>query len=127
MMIERKKSGEDIWVHESKPQRKTRDYSFFALLAGVTENDEQPLFPLRGIPDDASERFKEACLTYENDAHSHGWLTYDEYRQVLDSYNIHCQNHKLNGINLDYLNVCSDMHDIIDEGHEARVCFFFDN
>lgn len=125
MMVERKKKNRKTWVHETGMEYRPRNYDLFALLAGVRSYDgTQAVFPEAGVAPDASARFKEHCDKYGSDGHSHSFLSCQQYKSVLESYRIkHPSAYPLT----EYLDALYQMEDIISEGHQARVCFFFDN
>ena len=72
----------DWWIY--------RHYELFGLMAGV--RSWKRLYPARGLPDDLSLEVKHAVHIYEDDNHSHSWLTPTELKRcqrVLerDKYN----------------------------------------
>ena len=124
MMIERKKKNRKTWVHETGMEYKPRNYNMFALLAGVRSCDgTQAVFPEAGIAPDASSRFKEYCESCVNDGHSHSFLSCQQYEHVMKNYEAkYPGNHAY-----EYQETLWRMRGIVADGHQARVCFFFDN
>ena len=55
-----------------------RNYALFEILGLGSGNSFTPIAPLRGIPDDVSEGFRELVAQYSGDDHSHTWVTIEE-------------------------------------------------
>jgi hypothetical protein len=62
-----------------------RNYAMFAALAGVRETEQRPAGPIppKGLPDGLSFHARES---FDQDTHSHSWLTHDELATVLKFY-----------------------------------------
>lgn len=62
-----------------------RNYALFNLLAGVRgyDDDEGPLIPPRGVPDDASAFYRAHAAEY--DWHSHSWLTFGDVLRLISA------------------------------------------
>lgn len=101
-----------------------RNYSLFALLAGV-RGDEKPIAAPRGIPDDACPEYKAAAKNYGSDGHSHSWLTLEELeahegRLSRASEDFHVTRERM----------WQAAWNLVARGNPAqnvRCCFFFDN
>lgn len=111
-----------------------RDYPFFGRLAGVRTIGPQP----NGFPDDVSTMTKYLVGKWGGDAHSHGWLTLEEFcirwlkssadnpriREVVTEV-LHTGKFDLSkflGLTLQMGHPDDD-----DLPHQYRVCFWFDN
>lgn len=57
----------------------SRNYAFFAALAGVRGSGPKP----NGLPDDISDAGEIVATQWETDGHSHGWLP---LRQFIEAY-----------------------------------------
>lgn len=56
-----------------------RSYTNFAFLAGVRNNDGlKPISVPRGLPEDCSDKVREASDAWEGDGHTHSWLSMQE-------------------------------------------------
>jgi hypothetical protein len=65
-----------------------RDYALFAKMAGVrnTYNKIQPMFPLRGLPEDISFLTSLHRQDWGVDGHSDSWISSDEYQELSKWY-----------------------------------------
>lgn len=62
----------------------SRDYQLYEAMAGVRSNEEDDMmFPPRGIPIDVSLAVKYWIQRYGEDGHSHSWLYADEFNKAL--------------------------------------------
>lgn len=69
----------DIRLPRETPLSLWRNYTLFAALAGVRNYDDLvPIAKPRGMPEDATELFRELHATYGIDAHSCSWVTLGE-------------------------------------------------
>lgn len=57
-----------------------RSYQLFSLLAGVRSESREvePISRPRGVPEDATERYREIVSAWAGDGHSHSWHTLEE-------------------------------------------------
>lgn len=108
------------WCH-SMDFDGSREYEMFAALANVRNNGSIKAFEPKGLPDDISYKTKEDYELWRYDAHSHSWVTPDEFetaikeaRKPLGSY-----------INEDYDALLAYMRSF--ETEEVRFVFWFDN
>ena len=71
---ERKRHSEAPWcfIHKVKCDR---DYRLFRALAGVRGGDEDPLFPVRGLPSDITQQVAQEYEIHGRDTHTPSWLT----------------------------------------------------
>jgi hypothetical protein len=124
------------WVHYNAPHV-TRHYDLFAKLAGVRNDETNPIKPIaepRGLPDNVSDLTR---AIYEAEGgsewtHSASYLTADEMREVgrwydtLDRNETQGGHHGFEGV-FGYLNGNSiaSLGDGLVE--DARLVFWFDN
>lgn len=59
-----------------------RDYSMFALMAGVRGEGPEP----KGIPHNMSKDLQNEYVRWDADGHSHSWMTVDELKDAIDQY-----------------------------------------
>jgi hypothetical protein len=125
------------WHHYNSP-RVRRWYALFSKMANVRngpvggDNYDEPIDMPRGFPDDASVTTR--CL-YEFDgcdAHTPSWLTREEAVEVIQWFNDHTMDNRLNAEwdSFGYLfgNGWNDVEEPKPEGYEdARWVFWFDN
>lgn len=104
-----------------------RCYWLFARLAGVRNYDEiDPVFPARGMPEDASLPVWNACHEWGCDGHSHSWLTIEEMEKIDLSYKSAMAPYGLRG----YLNLRDRMQKLLWQKkyiRDIRIVFWFDN
>lgn len=63
-----------------------RNYTMFALLADVRNYyGITPISSLRGVPEDASQGWKDYVKKWGVDLHSHTWYTHKELKEYRDS------------------------------------------
>lgn len=136
--------GTDIHIHIEHKSRKRkkfvydfeadgeRIYSLFGVLAG-TRGDCDALFDPRGLPTDVSPEVLEEYKLWDGDAHTHSWLTTEEFGKCLDSYFEDCT--KVAGNSEEYVREWMSSYYKIyeymkyseDEGEPSRIVFWFDN
>ena len=58
---------------------KSRNYSFFAALAGVRGVGPEP----RGLPEDVSPFVADEAKGWDSDGHSHSWYTLEEFAPIF--------------------------------------------
>jgi hypothetical protein len=109
----------------------SRDYAFFARLAGVRGDGPEPV----GLPDDASDLSVALSEGWGVDAHSHSWLPLEEFAKCwcADSpeFIATMARERLEGEDASYFRLLNKAsiyaydgdHDITD----FRVVFWFDN
>jgi len=81
--VKRAKSNEDYNEH---PHPYTgQNYRLFSILAGVRryDDDVEPVYPPRGIPEDACRYIKEAWKEEEGDGHTPSYLNVHEIEQAF--------------------------------------------
>ena len=69
----------DVYVHAVSATN--RNYELFGILASVRSNG--CIYPQRGLPDDVSPLVKQESDRWDSDAHSHSWLTLQEFKICL--------------------------------------------
>jgi hypothetical protein len=69
--VEVKINGE--WHHYAHPYVE-RDYSLFGRMAGVRDEAQEPVAPLRGVPSDATFLTRYDYKLWGEDSHSASWL-----------------------------------------------------
>jgi len=65
------------WEHYAQPKME-RNYRAFEKLAGVRGEKTNAMFPVRGMPWDASATTRFDCAHYGTDGHTHSWISADE-------------------------------------------------
>jgi len=125
------------WLHYAHPKIE-RWYELFAKMAGVRnyDNDVEPLYPPRGLPNDISEVTR-LCYEWEvDDAHSMSWLGRKEIAILNEFISKHPLNSKRSWEDFDtrcgYLFGNSLAFKDTDEYKpewlkDCRVVFWFDN
>ena len=63
---------------------KSRDYNFFAALAGVRGFGPDP----KGLPDDVSPLVREEAESWSSDGHSHSWYSAEEFVPIFMDYKL---------------------------------------
>lgn len=71
------------WEHYDQP-RMDRNYEAFEKLAGVRGNIENSMFPVRGLPRDASAVTKFDRARWGIDGHTHSWISSEEIFQFSE-------------------------------------------
>lgn len=74
------------WIGMAKDFDIDRLYTLFGYLAGVRDDDVEPLSKPKGVPIDASYEFKEELESWDSDAHTTSWLTFEELQKLPDEY-----------------------------------------
>jgi len=111
--------------YDRMPVFRSRNYPFFALLAGVRGEGPEPV----GLPPDPSQ-LTEMCVTQLGaDGHSHSWLP---YREFCERYTLTTAEIFTNGGNMEALSGIDDFEDQFGpderDGYAGlRVVFWFDN
>lgn len=125
------RSSESVRSHPDAPMEfgvaapKSRNYEFFAKLAGVRGPGPDP----NGVPDDASELTRAAVDLWGYDGHSHGHCPLDEFcakwvscaGEGVASFVV--QKRMTNK----YFTVVDWLFEYLDDDCEYRVVFWFDN
>ena len=127
-----KKTGE--WLPLRLGDYVSRDYYFFALLAGVRNYyDVVPVAADRGVPEDITPVVRRELETWEDDAHSTSWCTLDEMSTTILKRVPHLDpwhGYKIGGGLVD-LCCSNDRKQIYEERpvyvDEIRFIFWFDN
>jgi hypothetical protein len=70
------------WEHYSCPTIQ-RWYKLFGKIAGVRDEDVEPIAPLRGVPPDINIVTMLDAIIWGTNAHHHTWLTRDELTAVI--------------------------------------------
>lgn len=70
------------WHHYGAPNV-PRSYRLFGLMAGVRNDEVEPIAAPRGLPDDISEVTALSAKRWGSGAHSHSWLSSEELA-ILD-------------------------------------------
>jgi hypothetical protein len=111
-----KATKEDGWHYLNTLPHRGRNYVLFGAIAGVRSNEIPPLYAPRGVPDDLSETISTAVELWGRDAHSHTYMSLEEYIDLIDYYNT--MNHSLS---LDYpkLGPGNSFYDIIEYCKDA--------
>lgn len=73
------------WEHYTIPPIK-RNYAAFEKLAGVRGSIDNAISPPKGLPDGLSLITKMDAEKWEADAHSHSWLSAEEFKGFYDWY-----------------------------------------
>ena len=115
MHVECKKRGK--WVLHSEDIYDGRNYELFSILAGVRGSSTPISYP-KGLPVDVTDDVKSLYDSWEWDAHSASWLTFNEiYNSRFDYDNISLQH-----IALDMLSSKIDQ-----KAEDVRIVFWFDS
>lgn len=61
-----------------------RNYHLFGLMAGVRSNEEEPIVEPRGLPKDIGKIVKLEAKRWQDDAHTHSWLSKEELKIVYE-------------------------------------------
>jgi hypothetical protein len=73
-----------VWHHYGCPSV-GRSYRLFALMADVRNNGEvEPIAKQKGVPSDITELTKFDLVGWEDDGHSHSWLSAGEIELLYD-------------------------------------------
>lgn len=132
--LEVKLEGSIQWQHMNQP-RIGRDYELFEMIAGVRGDGLGVVVPT-GVPMDASRMTAFDYGVWGSDAHSAGWLTWDEIREVEKRHKVHMKKHLLPHncgfcSQLGYLfgdSVTTEyVEDLPDGLQDVRLIFWFDN
>jgi len=105
-----------------------RDYTLFAVLAGVRSwvNAFSPISRPKGIPPDASPGYNAMCEKWRGDGHSHSWLTIKEI-QDYDFSKVHRvlsdEPPRLQYFQENFIPSALKFG----KPENVRICFFFDN
>lgn len=70
--------SEGHYLHRRFNLQLNRNYALFGVLAGVRWNDAPVIHPPRGVPDDASDKYRLIVAEWAEDAHTHSWATVAE-------------------------------------------------
>lgn len=123
--LKRPKDSHD-WFAFAKGIDIDRGYYFFGILAGVRDDDINPIAPPRGTPDDASYEFTQEYEGWDTDAHTPSWVTFKELRDWK---------HKSGGVEFDpekdmkeqdFYRVMEMLAEKYGDDN-VRLVFFFDN
>jgi len=109
-----------------------RSYSLFTILADVRNYNGvmTPISKPRGIPEDASEEYKNLCESWGVDGHSHSYLTLKEMEEFFD------KRHEWTEVNHSFIILVDRLrnrlkehypYDYSDHTEDIRIVFFFDN
>lgn len=71
------------WEHYDKPNM-SRNYRAFEKMAGVRGEQTNRMFPVRGMPWDASAVTRFECAHYGSDGHTHSWINAEEIALLAD-------------------------------------------
>lgn len=93
-----------------------RNYVLFALLAGVRNNDQEPISEPRGLPKDVSPEVLAEAEHWGRDGHSHSWLTVDEALAGIETSKTEWLG-----------SLPQALHAIKAIHHKSRVVFWFDD
>ena len=128
--INEDKVGTDIWAYiESKDLNGNhtvadvsldRDYRMFSLLAGVGAKCN-PIYPPRGLPDDANVTIIEIYQGLGEFAHTASWLSTNELEDVFHAYNDSTEGLSIPTV---YDSTLKTMRHL---GEDTRLIFWFDN
>ena len=67
------------WIYRKvQGELEPRSYKLFGILAGVRDEEQVPIVPPRGLPDDMSETTAIEAKIWERDGHTPSWLTLPE-------------------------------------------------
>lgn len=118
------------WKHYDVDCPETRNYGVFGILAGA-RSDIPPLFPPRGVPEDATWKTRKEYLDDCGDFHTASWLSTTEFRECLDAVDEIIRDRRQDAYQSDWLSdyefIYRLMKDSEDEGEPARIIFWFDN
>ncbi|MGL4618801.1 MAG: hypothetical protein ACRCZS_07040 [Chroococcidiopsis sp.] len=73
-----------VWNHYNEINIE-RNYDLFGYLAGV-RGDKNQAFPVRGLPNDASNLTRCESDWLDIDGHTHSWISIDEIAQVINQF-----------------------------------------
>ena len=91
-------------------------------MAGV-RTGEDPMFPVRGIPEKTSWVVTDTYKNEEGDAHTASWLTLDEFRAVLADHTMRSDYR----YGPDYTAALAAMEALEARDLQTRIVFWFDN
>jgi len=69
------------WHHYSNPDM-GRWYELFGIMAGVRRQDEEPIVPPRGLPDDMTLITRMDADEWKYDGHSYSWFGPEEIKTL---------------------------------------------
>lgn len=128
---------DDEWHHWGAPSI-GQDYELFEKMAGAHGDERNAITPPRGLPDDITKPTKFDVARWDDDGHSHSWLSVDEI-DLLRSWwesrpgsvalSLYFEEHLL-AMHL-FGNSLTEWHRYPDENREGvqdvRFVFWFDN
>jgi len=112
------------WIYDG------RNYELFATLANVrNDGNIRPMFPDRGVPEDASKETAEEVGDIGFDGHSHTYFTLHEFSDVLfDGYDMYMSVTPLkNFINTVIVKIKKLANNAYDGDDGVRLIIFFDS
>ena len=107
----------------------TRNYAFYAALAGVRNNIEiTPISEPKGMPPDVSMMSEAESKEMGRDGHSHSWLSYKEIKEYDWLQNIG-DSMLIDNIHIHFKGMLREMEYFAREygDEKVRVVFWFDN
>ena len=83
--IEFREHNNDQYWNFARLGSSPRSYAVFGALAGVRNNNYvEPVAPDRGVPIDVAWRTQDHLKEDDGDAHSHSWVTTEEFAEALN-------------------------------------------
>jgi hypothetical protein len=140
MIVERKKNGNKWEAFMPQYLKKwddtlcvSRNYELFEHLAGVRGYSENAIVQPRGIPKNASQRYKSLVKNWGEDGHTHSYLTLEELLKFSygDNYLIGKHN-RMSSISPEFSSIIKSItkFELAVPGvlpSDIRFMFFFDN
>lgn len=124
MLVETERFGDGSWWDFGGDINPGRDYLFFGIMAGVRDEDEEPIVEPRGLPEGMGYRTKK-YYDEDSDLHSHTWLTYEEFAQAYARRMMHREGG--GPPDVEYEALLASMHVFHAHGIKVRVIMAFDN
>lgn len=116
--------GEQAWDCVGGRWNPGRDYHMFAILAGVRGEQDEQIYPLKGVPGGRLSWEADDYLNEDSDLHSHTWLTADEYAQC---YAARMLTNERGPPAIGYELIMVLLQALKERDVPCRVCFAFDN
>lgn len=115
----------DYTYIEMEPSYSGRNYFLFGLLCKDVRTGWEWSFEQRGVPEDVSTEIAQNITQYDNDGHSHSWLTVPELKAKATELLLSNTSEAFELC--DYLKELIDGLPQVEDPTQQRVVFFFDN
>ena len=112
-------------------QHGDRRYGLFAIMAGICW-DYGVLYPVRGLPVDASPEIANEYNADSTFFHHASWLSTEEFKNCLDKYTFYLTQRGVEPSEIEdclknYMRIYRYMQSSDADGEPARIVFWFDN